>query len=84
MIAAALLAVLGSNGACFAGPTVIAAVVAFDVIQHFGAGGLVLCTLISGGVLATLGWSRLGRSLAFIPSSFFCGIATAAAALICD
>jgi SulP family sulfate permease len=82
MIAAALLAVLGGNGAWFAGPTVIAAVVAFDVIQRFGGGGLLLCTLITGGVLTALGWSRLGRSLAFIPSSFFCGIASAAAALM--
>ena len=41
-----------------------------------------LCTLMSGVVLAALGWSRLGKALAFIPSSFFCGIASAAAALI--
>lgn len=80
--AGTLIAILGSKGVYIAGPTVITAVIASDVVQHFGAGGLVLCTLMSGAVLAALAWVHLGRALEFIPTIFFSGIASAAAALI--
>lgn len=80
--AGTLVAVLGSKGVYIAGPTVIAAVIASDVVHHFGLVGLVLCTLMSGGILAALAWVDLGRALGFIPSIFFSGIASAAAALI--
>ena len=80
--ASALVIVLGSKGVCIAGPTFIAAVVASNVVQRFGIGGLVLCTLISGAALVGLGWTRLGRALAFIPAAYFSGIASAAAVLM--
>ena len=80
--ASALIAVLGSKSVYIAGPTVIGALIASNVIQRFGAGGLVLCTLISGAALVALGWTRLGKALAFIPSSYYSGVASAAAVVL--
>jgi SulP family sulfate permease len=80
--ASALIAVLGSKSVYIAGPTVIGAIIASNLIQRFGAGGLVLCTVISGTALVALGWTRLGKALAFIPSSYYSGIASAAAVIL--
>jgi SulP family sulfate permease len=80
--ASALIAVLGGKIVNIAGPTVIGAIIASNVVQRFGAGGLVLCTVLSGGALVALGWTRLGKALAFIPSSYYHGVASAAAVIL--
>ena len=42
-------------------------VILLPITQQFGLGGLLLCTMLAGLILITLGLLRAGRLIAFIP-----------------
>lgn len=67
LIAAPLIALTGGSRFNVSGPTAAFVVILLPITQQFGLGGLLLCTMLAGLILITLGLLRAGRLIAFIP-----------------
>ncbi len=79
IVAGFLISLLGGSRVQVGGPTAAFIPVVFNVIDKFGFGGLILCTLIAGVMLILAGVLRLGILLRYIPqpvvTGFTAGIA---------
>ena len=79
IIAGFLISFLGGSKVQIGGPTAAFIPVVFAIIQKFGYGGLVLCTLMAGLMLIAAGLLRLGTLMKYMPqpvvTGFTAGIA---------
>ena len=79
IIAGFLISFLGGSRVQIGGPTAAFIPVVFVVIERFGYGGLILCTLLAGLMLIAAGLLRLGTLMKYIPqpvvTGFTAGIA---------
>jgi SulP family sulfate permease len=79
IIAGFLISALGGSRVQIGGPTAAFIPVVFTVIEKFGYGGLVLCTLLAGLMLIAAGIFRVGTLMKFMPqpvvTGFTAGIA---------
>ncbi|MBX3724926.1 MAG: STAS domain-containing protein [Xanthomonadales bacterium] len=79
IIAGFLVSALGGSRVQIGGPTAAFIPVVFNVIERFGYGGLVLCTLLAGLILIAAGLLRVGALMRYMPqpvvTGFTAGIA---------
>ncbi|MGH8025760.1 MAG: SulP family inorganic anion transporter [Pseudoxanthomonas sp.] len=73
IIAGFLISALGGSRVQIGGPTAAFIPVVFAVIQKFGFGGLVLCTLLAGLMLIGAGLLRLGTLMKYMPQPVITG-----------
>src|SRR5690349_4224261 len=79
IVAGFLISALGGSRVQIGGPTAAFVPVVFNVIEKFGYGGLILCTLLAGLMLIAAGLLRIGTLMKYIPkpvvTGFTAGIA---------
>jgi SulP family sulfate permease len=73
IVAGFLISALGGSRVQIGGPTAAFIPVVFVVIQKFGFGGLVLCTLLAGLMLIGAGLLRLGTLMKYMPQPVITG-----------
>ncbi len=85
IIAGALIAALGGSKVQVSGPTAAFVVILAPISAQFGVGGLLVASMLAGGIMALMGLARLGRLIEFIPypvtTGFTAGIAVVIATL---
>ena len=67
LVAAPLIALTGGSRFNVSGPTAAFVVILLPITQQYGLGGLLLCTMLAGLILITLGLMRAGRLIQYIP-----------------
>jgi SulP family sulfate permease len=82
IIAGFLISALGGSRVQIGGPTAAFIPVVFVVIQKFGFGGLILCTLLAGLMLVAAGLMRLGTLMKYIPQPVVTGFTSGIAVSI--
>ncbi len=73
IVAGFLISALGGSRVQIGGPTAAFIPVVFVVIQKFGYGGLILCTLLAGLMLIAAGLLRLGTLMKYMPQPVITG-----------
>jgi len=73
IVAGFLISALGGSRVQIGGPTAAFIPVVFVVIQTFGFGGLILCTLLAGLMLIAAGLMRLGTLMKYMPQPVITG-----------
>jgi sulfate permease, SulP family len=73
IVAGFLISALGGSRVQVGGPTAAFIPVVFVVIQKFGYGGLILCTLLAGLMLIGAGLLRLGTLMKYMPQPVITG-----------
>jgi sulfate permease, SulP family len=73
IIAGFLISALGGSRVQIGGPTAAFIPVVFTVIERFGYGGLILCTLLAGLMLIAAGLFRIGTLMKFMPQPVITG-----------
>ncbi|MGA2550588.1 MAG: SulP family inorganic anion transporter [Burkholderiaceae bacterium] len=73
IVAGFLVSALGGSRVQIGGPTAAFIPVVFGVIQRFGFGGLILCTLLAGILLIAAGLLRLGTLMKYMPQPVITG-----------
>lgn len=73
IIAGFLISALGGSRVQIGGPTAAFIPVVFVVIQKFGYGGMILCTLLAGLMLIVSGLLRLGTLMKYMPQPVITG-----------
>jgi SulP family sulfate permease len=73
IIAGFLVSALGGSRVQIGGPTAAFIPVVFTVIERFGYGGLILCTLLAGVMLIAAGILRVGALMKFMPQPVITG-----------
>ena len=82
IVAGFLISVLGGSKVQIGGPTAAFIPVVFNVIEKFGYGGLILCTLLAGLMLIAAGLLRLGNLMKFMPQPVITGFTAGIAVTI--
>ena len=67
LVAGFLIALLGGSRLNVSGPTAAFVVILLPITQQYGLAGLLLCTMMAGGILISLAFLRAGSLLQFIP-----------------
>lgn len=73
IVAGFLISFLGGSRVQIGGPTAAFVPVVFNVIDKFGYGGLILCTLLAGLMLIAAGVLRVGTLMKYIPKPVITG-----------
>lgn len=73
IVAGFLISALGGSRVQIGGPTAAFIPVVFGVIERFGYGGLVLCTLLAGLMLIAAGVLRIGTLMKYMPQPVITG-----------
>jgi SulP family sulfate permease len=73
IVAGFLISLLGGSRVQIGGPTAAFVPVVFNVIDKFGYGGLILCTLLAGLMLIAAGLLRVGTLMKYIPKPVITG-----------
>ncbi|TXH73420.1 MAG: STAS domain-containing protein [Lysobacteraceae bacterium] len=73
IIAGFLISALGGSRVQIGGPTAAFIPVVFVVIEKFGYGGLILCTLLAGLMLIAAGLLKLGTLMKYMPQPVITG-----------
>lgn len=68
-----LISAFGGSKVQIGGPTAAFIPVVFNIIEKFGYGGLILCTLMAGLMLIAAGVLRLGNLMKFMPQPVITG-----------
>ena len=82
IVAGFLISALGGSRVQIGGPTAAFIPVVFVVIERFGYGGLILCTLMAGLMLIAAGLLRLGNLMKFMPQPVITGFTAGIAVTI--
>src|SRR5580658_4937326 len=82
IVAGFLISLLGGSRVQIGGPTAAFVPVVFNVIEKFGYGGLILCTLLAGLMLIAAGVLRIGTLLKYIPQPVITGFTSGIAVSI--
>src|SRR5436853_907849 len=67
IVAGFLISALGGSRVQIGGPTGAFVVIVFGIVAKHGYDGLVVITMMAGGILILLGIARMGALLKFIP-----------------
>ncbi len=85
IVAGGVIALLGGSRVQISGPTAAFVVLLAPISARYGLGGLMLATMMAGGILVIMGAARLGRLVEFVPypvtMGFTAGIGTVIATL---
>ena len=73
IVAGFLISMFGGSRVQIGGPTAAFIPVVFVVIERFGYGGLILCTLLAGLILIAAGLLRLGTLMKYMPQPVITG-----------
>jgi SulP family sulfate permease len=73
IVAGLLISALGGSRVQIGGPTAAFVPVVFNVIEKFGYGGLILCTLLAGLMLIAAGLLRIGTLMKYMPQPVITG-----------
>jgi SulP family sulfate permease len=73
IVAGFLISALGGSRVQIGGPTAAFVPVVFVVIERFGFGGLILCTLLAGLMLIGAGLLRIGTLMKYMPQPVITG-----------
>jgi SulP family sulfate permease len=73
IVAGFLISLLGGSRVQIGGPTAAFVPVVFNVIDKFGYGGLILCTILAGLMLIAAGVLRVGTLMKYIPKPVITG-----------
>src|SRR5436305_3653589 len=82
IFAGAVIAILGGSRAQISGPTGAFIVIVYGIVQKYGYDGLVVATLIGGGLLILMGLARMGAFLKFVPYPVVVGFTSGIALII--
>jgi SulP family sulfate permease len=82
IVAGFLISLLGGSRVQIGGPTAAFIPVVFNVIDKFGYGGLILCTLLAGIMLIGAGVLRIGTLMKYMPQPVITGFTSGIAASI--
>lgn len=82
IIAGFLIPLCGGSRYSVSGPTAAFIVILYPVVQKYGLGGLLLATMLSGGILVAMAMLRLGRFIQYIPEAVVLGFTAGIAVVI--
>lgn len=82
IVAGFLISTLSGSRVQIGGPTGAFVVLVFGVVQQFGYDGLVVATLLAGGLLVAMGIARMGAVIQFVPYPVTVGFTTGIALII--
>ncbi len=82
IIAGFLISALGGSRVQIGGPTAAFIPVVFNVIEQFGYGGMILCTLLAGLILIAAGLLRVGTLMRYMPQPVITGFTAGIAVTI--
>jgi len=82
IVGGATTALLGGSRTQVSGPTAAFVVILVPISEKFGLGGLLVATLLAGGMLILLGIAKLGRLIQYIPYPVTTGFTTGIAVVI--
>lgn len=82
VVAGFLISALGGSKTQIGGPTGAYVVVVFGIVSTYGLDGLMICTMLAGGMLILLGLSGLGSMVKYIPRPVTVGFTNGIAVLI--
>jgi len=82
IVAGFLISALGGSRVQIGGPTAAFIPVVFNVIEKFGFGGLLLCTLLAGVMLVAAGLLRIGTLMKYMPQPVITGFTAGIAVTI--
>lgn len=82
IVAGFLISALGGTRLCIGGPTGAFVVVLYAILAKYGWANLMICTMMAGFMLITMGMFKLGALIRFIPNSVIIGFTNGIAALI--
>ncbi len=77
-----LIALLGGSNVQIGGPAGAFIVVVYGIVERHGLGGLLLSTLMAGGLLFLMGLFRLGALVRYVPVTIVIGFTNGIAVLI--
>src|SRR6516225_4884119 len=82
VIAGFIISALGGTKVSIGGPTGAFIVVLFGIGQKYGVDNLVICTILAGALLLTMGITRMGTMIKYIPYPVTMGFTSGIAVLI--
>src|SRR5690606_29304510 len=82
VVAGFLISALGGSRMQAGGPTGAFVIVIFNVIAQHGYEGLMLATLLAGGILIVAGYAKLGKLIKFVPHPVVTGFTAGIAVII--
>lgn len=82
IIAGFLIALTGGSRFSISGPTAAFVVILYPVAQKYGLGGLLLASVMAGGLLVLMALMRLGRLIEYIPEAVTLGFTAGIAVVI--
>ena len=82
IIAGFLISVLSGSRVQIGGPTGAFIVLVYEIVHRFGYDGLVVATVLAGGLLIAMGIARLGSIIQFIPYPVTVGFTAGIAVVI--
>ncbi len=82
IIAGFVTALTGGSRFSISGPTAAFVVILYPVAQQYGLGGLLMATVMAGGILILMAGMRLGRLIEYIPESVTLGFTAGIAVVI--
>src|SRR5687767_5161025 len=82
IVAGFLISLLGGSRVQIGGPTGAFVVIVSGIVQQYGVDGLVLATLMAGGILVAFGLLKLGAAIKFIPYPVTIGFTSGIALII--
>lgn len=82
IIAGFIIALAGGSRFSISGPTAAFVVILFPVAQQHGLSGLLVATMLSGGLLVLMALLRLGRLIEYIPEAVTLGFTAGIAVVI--
>lgn len=82
ILAGFLISALGGSRVQIGGPTGAFVVIIYGIVGKYGIDGLVLCTMMAGGILIAMGLLRLGTVITFVPYPLTVGFTSGIAVII--
>src|SRR6516162_7338218 len=82
VIAGFIISALGGTKVSIGGPTGAFIVILFGIGQKYGFDNLMICTILAGGLLLTMGLTRMGTMIKYIPYPVTMGFTSGIAVLI--
>ncbi len=82
IIAGFLIPLLGGSRFSISGPTAAFVVILYPIAQQYGLGGLLVASVMAGGILVVMALLRLGRLIEYIPEAVTLGFTAGIAVVI--
>jgi sulfate permease, SulP family len=82
IIAGFLIPLLGGSRFSISGPTAAFVVILYPIAQKYGLGGLLVASVMAGGILVVMALLRLGRLIEYIPAAVTLGFTAGIAVVI--